>query len=488
MIRSSRLCAAALLCLAASIAAAAPPKKAVDTARYGVYLMKSRVGSLVTRTLDTKYLTKPAIRVDADMEIKSTILGTAVEQSVKTTQLMTPAGRPLTTTYRIISQGRTTAIHARYEPTRVICSVDASGQKSSKVVAIPKGVTLTADPQYAGAQKRSLKVGQKTVMHFFEPLTMTLQKIESEVLKTDRRTVGGKPVRAFMVKSRDGISGESETWVDAEGELLENNSKIGLRIVREDLKAEPSTLAYTPPQDFAVATSLRTEVKLPDARKTTALTLKISRIPDDGVVLSDIRQKVLSREPTGETLSVTYRIESREIPGTTLPLASGTATGPGLGDATYLGTTDPAVKEQADELTAGETDRGLIARRIRAWVKGHMQKPSNVGVPRSAAEIMRSRDGVCRDYATLFAAVARAAGLPTRVCSGIVYFQDAFYYHAWVECQLTAAEDGWYAFDPTLDTDFVDATHVKFAQGDPSDMFSAVRVIGQIQAEILDFE
>ena len=115
-----------------------------------------------------------------------------------------------------------------------------------------------------------------------------------------------------------------------------------------------------------------------------------------------------------------------------------------------------------------------------------MEKPTNVGTPRSAVEILRSRDGVCRDYATLFTAVARAAGVPTRLCSGIVYFKDAFYYHAWVECQLTPGIDGWYPFDATLDDDFVDATHVKFAQGDPADMFGAVRVVGQIQAEILD--
>ncbi|HTE18830.1 MAG TPA: hypothetical protein VK689_10680, partial [Armatimonadota bacterium] len=63
---------------------------------------------------------------------------------------------------------------------------------------------------------------------------------------------------------------------------------------------------------------------------------------------------------------------------------------------------------------------------------------------------------------------------------------DSFFYHAWVECQLQEGDDGWYAFDPTLDDDFVDATHIKFAQGDPSEMFAAVRVVGQIKAEVLE--
>jgi len=45
----------------------------------------------------------------------------------------------------------------------------------------------------------------------------------------------------------------------------------------------------------------------------------------------------------------------------------------------------------------------------------------------------------------------------------------------------------WVAFDATLPTDFVDATHLKFAQGDPTAMFQAIRVVGQLKAEVLDY-
>ena len=43
------------------------------------------------------------------------------------------------------------------------------------------------------------------------------------------------------------------------------------------------------------------------------------------------------------------------------------------------------------------------------------------------------------------------------------------------------------AFDATLSTDFVDATHLRFAEGDPAAMFQAVRVIGQLKAEVLEY-
>jgi hypothetical protein len=386
------------------------------------------------------------------------------------------------------SLGRETIIAVRYEPKQVVCDVDAGGQKSQKIVPIPKGVTLVGDPQVSGTGKDgALKVGAKATMYFFEPMTMTIQKVQTEVLKTEKRTVASKSVSAYLLKSSNSITGTSQTWVDAKGGLIEDNSKLGLRLVREDAGAV-ATLTYEPPRDFAVATSVKTAVKLPNARETRSLKLKVHGLPDGDVIVSDIRQRVSERAREGDSLTATYQIEFRELPQTSLPLAPAGAVGPGLGEATYLGVNDPEIQRQAKTLAEGAPDRAAVARRVRAWVKGHMTKQNNIGTLRSAPEIMRTRDGVCRDYATLFAAVARAAGVPTRLCSGIVYFQDGFFYHAWVECQLTPGADGWYPLDSTLDTDFVDATHVKFAQGDPSEMFAALRVIGQIKAEILDFK
>lgn len=492
MLRMSRAAGVALLIFAARLTVAAPapaPKgSAKETARYGVYLQNARIGSMVTRLFDITFSGKPAQRVEADMEVKITALGSAVEQKLNSSHVLDKTGHPLSSRMDMTSLGRQTVISVKYEPTRVVCDVNAGGQKSNKIVPIPKGVTLVGDPQVSGTGKEGdLKVGTKATLYFFEPMTMTIQKVTTEVLKSEKRTVGGKAVQAYLLKSANSITGTSQTWIDGKGALLEDTSTLGLRLVREDVDAGP-TAAYQPPKDFALATSVKTALKLPNPRETRSLRLKVSGLPDADVIVSDVRQRVSDQEKAGEALSAVYQVQFRELPQTSLPLAAPNAKGPGLGDAAYLGLDDPEIRRQGHALAVGAPDRATVARRVRAWVKGHMQKPNNVGTLRSAGEIMKSRDGVCRDYATLFAAVARAAGVPTRLCSGIVYFQDSFFYHAWVECQLTEGEDGWYPFDPTLDTDFVDATHVKFAQGDPTEMFAALRVIGQIKAEILEYK
>jgi len=505
---TARLLAWLVLLLAASAAAAPRPKaarpavrrvaapapsfipevdlraKPKERARYGVFLGQSRIGSMVTRTYNVRFEGAPAIRLDADTDIQLTTLGSAVSQKLDLQYLLDASGRPMRTRFQVSSSGRSTTISATYQPEQVVCTVDVSGQSRQQIVPIPRGAVLVGDPQHSARPGEMLQVGQKMVFHFFEPLTLTIQKVETEVVREEARTVAGREVAGFLVKSTNSIAGASQSWVDAQGRLLEENSAVGLRLLREDLEAPG---AYEPPQDFAVATSLRTEVKLPDARNTGFLQLKISGIPDDRLVLSDTRQRVMSREAAGDRTSALYVLQTRELPAAGARCAPASATGEGLGDAAYLAIGDLAIRRQAREIAGSDTDRAVLARRLRAWVKAHIQKQNNIGTPRTAAEIMRSRDGVCRDYATLFTALARALGVPTRVCSGIVYFQDGFFYHAWVECQLQQGPDAWYALDPTLDSDFVDATHVKFAQGDPTAMFAAVRLVGQIQAEILEY-
>lgn len=481
------------LVLVSPARAAAPVKgEPRETLRYVVFMQAARAGSMVTRTYDDTHDGKPATRLESETSIQVQVLGSKVEQQITMSHLVDGQGRPVSSRYTVSSGGRAAVIDARYRASEVACTVDAGGQKSTKSVPIPKGVTLVVDPQLASGSGSMLKVGTSSRLHFFEPLTQTIQSVQSTVVRSEPRVVDGKPVEAFVLNTQNSLAGPSVSCVDGKGRLLEENSPLGIRVVLEGLAELPAgagaaTAGYVPPKDFALVTSVKTAIRLPEPRKTTSLSVRIGGIPEASLVLADARQQVSERKESAGGLSAVYAVRSRPLPAKGLAPVPAGATGPGLGDAAYLGVQDPGIRRQAAELAAGADDRAAIARRVRAWVKGHMLKPDNIGTPRSAAEIMKSRDGVCRDYATLFTALARAAGVPARLCSGIVYFQDGFFFHAWAECQLEAGDGGWYAFDPTLDDDFVDATHIKFAQGDPAEMFATVRLVGQIKAEILEY-
>ncbi len=101
----------------------------------------------------------------------------------------------------------------------------------------------------------------------------------------------------------------------------------------------------------------------------------------------------------------------------------------------------------------------------------------------SAVESMRSRKGNCQSHSRLYAALARAAGIPTRFVAGLVYLEGkGFVYHSWAESYVGS----WLTVDPTFGQVPADATHIKLVNGDSADaMATLAGVIGRITAKVL---
>jgi hypothetical protein len=86
----------------------------------------------------------------------------------------------------------------------------------------------------------------------------------------------------------------------------------------------------------------------------------------------------------------------------------------------------------------------------------------------SALETLNRKAGDCTEAAVLLAALGRAAGIPTRVASGLVYSREryhgvsnVFMPHSWT---LAFVDGEWRSFDLALDN--FDATHIALTIGD----------------------
>jgi transglutaminase-like putative cysteine protease len=123
---------------------------------------------------------------------------------------------------------------------------------------------------------------------------------------------------------------------------------------------------------------------------------------------------------------------------------------------------EPVMNAEARMAIGSETNAADAAAKISQHVFRLMRPNASIGVLRDAREILKTKEGVCRDYATLAATLMRSVGIPTKLVTGAVYSNGGFYYHAWVEA---FTGDRWIAFDPTLGGGLADATHIKFAEG-----------------------
>jgi transglutaminase-like putative cysteine protease len=122
----------------------------------------------------------------------------------------------------------------------------------------------------------------------------------------------------------------------------------------------------------------------------------------------------------------------------------------------YIESNDSQILQAANRIY-GTNDIDIL-RNIHQFVQNAVKydkyNPDTVG----AAGVLRSGVGDCTEYATLFAALARAKGIPARVVYGLTTEYNNTPKHEWVEAYTQAY--GWVPFDPTF-ADSNDATFEK---------------------------
>ncbi|MCB1413857.1 MAG: transglutaminase family protein [Xanthobacteraceae bacterium] len=135
---------------------------------------------------------------------------------------------------------------------------------------------------------------------------------------------------------------------------------------------------------------------------------------------------------------------------------------------TDLTATDDAIDTLATGLRAefaGDSIRLLHALMVRLKMEMTFDPdPTHPGT--TASEAFALRRGVCQDYAHIFIACARKAGIPARFVSGHFHRSDGIVHqeagHAWAEGHVPGL--GWIGFDPANGICTTEA-HVRVAVG-----------------------
>ena len=135
--------------------------------------------------------------------------------------------------------------------------------------------------------------------------------------------------------------------------------------------------------------------------------------------------------------------------------------------ATELTAAGPAVAELARWFADGdETEIARLHRLAGRLYDSLTFDTEATEVETAAEEALAAGHGVCQDFAHVFIAAARAAGVPARYVSGHLFRRDGAHFqeagHAWVEAWV---EDlGWVAFDP-MNGISTDDAYVRIACG-----------------------
>jgi hypothetical protein len=163
------------------------------------------------------------------------------------------------------------------------------------------------------------------------------------------------------------------------------------------------------------------------------------------------------------------------------------AVSPDPGAAAFLAATPmieadhPAIMAVAGAAASAADPPLTRVRKLLAWIHHNVEKRPVLSVP-SALATLKNRVGDCNEHAVLFAALARAAGIPTQVEAGLVYMDGRFYYHAWNVVNV----GDWITVDPLMNQLPADVTHLRLVRGEPAEQIDLMGAIGRLKLEVLD--
>lgn len=411
------------------------------------------------------------------------ILGTKMEQTTVAVTLCDQDYRPLESEVTIRSGGRDMAVTARFFPDRIECAKTTAEGTVNKVVPVPDGVQLVADER-ALVEQGAVTVGKSVDMYQFNPLTLGIDHHVLTGLRQESVNIGGQDIAATLVELKSPY-GLAQVWVDGEGRMLKLELPLmqaKLQFVRsteaEATAAEPADASRV---DLVVATAIRPATPIERPRDVERLELRIKGLEVLEAVPTDAGQQV---SPDGDARRVVVTAITPESHGDHEELSPADRE-KYLAATTYIEADHPDMKAAAKEMLGADppTEPLAIASRIHDAVHERIRWQANIGLFRSALEILHDPAGVCRDTAALFTGLCRAAGVPTRICAGLVYVNGAFMGHAWAESWV----GWWQPFDATTASRYVDATHLKLAQGEEyTCVFQMLPALGSLSIEVLD--
>lgn len=381
---------------------------------------------------------------------------------------------------------------------RVEQTIDKSPMNIAGTVS---GSTVRATIETKGGTSEKTLKGKGTI---FPPPAVNLlplvqgfvpgKKYRFQILDTEAMKLKDVEVKVIGIESRGGAETvhmqndlytfvDNDVWTDRNGDTIEESVRDGMIVTRAEKPEEAK------------------QFLMEDSVAKRDMILDFSLVPVDKPLKNPASLKKLTIEFTG------YRpqMELSEGPGQSAVRPSA--------DTARFTMTNPLAQSDASPLTAearsrylsatpriNSEDAELIAVRQKLLAKSGSIRESaeiltnwaatylndSVKDSHTAKEAFTAKEGNCQSHARLYLSLARGAGIPSRMVSGLYYAENkGFLYHSWVESYI----DGWIALDPTFGQFPADISHIRLVEGDePADLAPLSGIIGRIKGKVVDME
>jgi len=465
---------------------------ATDLARYGptatwrgVYYRGEKMGFTVSQTIRTE----DGFELQEDAQLVMNLFGSTSTTTIHTTAWvdrdfalksfefsLDPGTGPVQV------RGAVNAPGTKPEGgQRLTVAITSGGQTRTEERRLTEAPVITLN-LFRILATRGFEAGARHQWTVFDPATLasapvTIRVGEREVVRTRDGIIP-----AFRVDmAYQGLT--TTSWITDTGDVVREESPLGLMTLRE-----------SPDQARGLAVPNRVQQDL--LRMSAVVPVMRRRIDEP----RDVRRMVLRLEGA-DVSGPDLEGVGQSVDGSTIEILDPQTLRPGPADpdaAAFLAP-EPFLESDAPEIIAetnlalkGVTGPRARAERLTRYVNALLDKKPTVSLP-SAREVLRTKVGDCNEHTALYVAMARAAGIPSRIAVGLVFVrgvQGAFYYHAWPEVYLDEGNGRgmWLPVDPTFNQFPADGTHLRLVRGGLAKQAAILPLMGSLRITVLDLD
>ncbi len=353
-------------------------------------------------------------------------------------------------------------------------TIHSAGRKRTEHRTLSEPIVLPLN-LYHSLASQGLEAGKTYRLRLFDPLTLTDGEAQITIMEPEVVHWGGREDKAFRLRTQ--FAGMTTTaWITETGEVLKEETPLGWTMVKEIPGSGLGSRAEEMIPEIVSASAIPAIGYAGPFDGLKRVRLRLNKFPPLWDSVDGGRQKVSGKE-------VVIEVEKLPI----LPTGSTSLTSEqrrsALDSDAFIQSDDPEIRALAARLTEGLSPLDST-RALSGWVYENVRKTPTLSIP-SALEVLEQRAGDCNEHTVLFTALARAAGIPCRMATGLAWSTGQFYYHAWSEVWI----GNWIAVDPTFGQFPADALHLRLLTGGLETQFEVLKLLGRgATIEILEAE
>lgn len=440
---------------------------------FGIYVNQERVGFYRQSISETA----EGYRMEGDGSVRMNVMGFAKEASSREVYLV---GKNLALRSFEVEQtisGTMSRISGRVGDTSMRVKSESNGKSTDKLLKF-KGDIYPGPALNLYPMMRDIAPGKSYRITAFDPEEVKLKEVTITLLGEEKTAAGQN---ALKLRNNLYPFVSNDIWMDGQGNTLLESVRDGLVTTKAEspteLGAFVGNVALSKKDLIYDFSLVRAEPPIKTLQHLKGLAVEISGWNDSLKLLQEGGQ-VVEKAGNGR---ITVKTGSAVPPSPVVKTAAP--------DEAYLKPADkiesdaPEIIARSKELATGKNSPEEIAKALAAWTAELLKKSVDDGG--GALASLKSLTGNCQTHARLYTALARAAGIPTRFVSGLVYQEGkGFLYHSWAESLLGGH---WVPVDPTYNQVPADPTHLKLFEGHkPEDMAPIIAIIGRIKISVLE--